>query len=92
MEWKTMDFKDGKTRLGLKIGEILEGNNFGCSLCSGKGILPRTKGIKCPVCRDEGMVSLTGPIVVCAYCKGRGVVLIFPQRLRMSLQKQKRQG
>lgn len=72
MEWKTMNFKGSRTKLGLKIGEILEGNNFGCSLCSGTGTLPRSKGIKCPVCRGEGMVSLTGPVVVCAYCKGRG--------------------
>lgn len=72
MEWKTMDIKGGRTRLGGKIGEILEGDDFICSLCSGTGILPRSKGIKCPVCRGAGMVSLTGPAVVCAYCKGRG--------------------
>ena len=72
MEWKTMDFKGGKTRLGRKAGQILEGDDFACSLCSGTGTLPRSKGIKCPVCRGGGMVSLTGPVVVCAYCKGRG--------------------
>jgi len=70
--WNTVDFKSGRTKLGRKTGEILEGDNFGCSLCSGRGILPRSKGIKCPVCRGAGMVSLTGPAVVCAYCKGRG--------------------
>ncbi|MBC8218916.1 MAG: hypothetical protein H8E73_10665 [Planctomycetes bacterium] len=72
MEWKTSDFKGGRTRMGRKAGEILEGDNFPCSLCSGKGILPRSKDTKCPVCRGDGMVSLTGPVVVCAYCKGRG--------------------
>ena len=72
MEWKTFDFKGGRTRSGRKIGEILEGDKFVCSLCSGKGILPRTKGIKCPACRGAGVISLTGPAMVCAYCKGRG--------------------
>lgn len=81
MEWKTMDIKGGRTRLGLKIGEILKGDNFGCSLCSGTGILPRSKGIKCPVCRGAGMVSLTGPAVVCAYCKGRGE---YPSRTNIT--------
>lgn len=71
MEWKTFDFKGGRTRSGRKIGQILEGNTFECSLCAGIGILPRTKGIKCPVCRGGGTVSLTGPAMVCAYCKGR---------------------
>jgi len=72
MNWKTFDFKSGRTRLGRNIGEILEGNMFKCSLCAGTGILPRTKGTKCPVCKGGGSVSLTGPAIVCAYCKGRG--------------------
>ena len=67
-----MDFKNSSRRLGRKPGQVLEGDTFACSLCSGTGILPRSKGIKCPVCRGAGMVSLTGPAVVCAYCKGRG--------------------
>lgn len=72
MEWKTFDFKTGRTRMGRKIGEILEGDNFKCSLCFSSGILPRTKGTKCPVCKGTGRISLKGPAVVCAYCKGRG--------------------
>ncbi len=72
MEWKTFNFKGGKTKLGRKIGEILKGNTFKCSFCAVTGILPRTKGTKCPVCKGVGSVSLTGPAVVCAYCKGRG--------------------
>ena len=72
MEWTTFDFKGGRTRLGRKIGEILKGNMFKCSLCAGTGILPRTKGTKCPVCKGGCSISLTGPAVVCAYCKGRG--------------------
>jgi len=72
MEWNTVDFKSSGIRLGRKAGQILEGDDFTCSLCLGKGTLPRSKGIKCPVCRGDGMVSLTGPVVVCAYCKGRG--------------------
>ena len=72
MEWKTFNFKGDRTRSGRKIGEILEGNMFKCSLCAGTGILPRTKGTRCPVCKGVGSISLTGPAVVCAYCKGRG--------------------
>ena len=72
MEWKTFDFKGGRTRSGRKIGEILQGNRFKCSLCVGTGVLPGTKGTKCPVCKGGGSISLTGPAMVCAYCKGRG--------------------
>jgi len=72
MEWKTFDFKSGRTRSGRKIGEILEGSMFNCSLCAGTGVLLRTKSTKCPVCKGEGSFSLTGPVMVCAYCKGRG--------------------
>lgn len=72
MEWKTLNFRGDRTRLGRKMGDILEGNNFKCSLCGATGILPRSKGIKCPVCKGDGMVSLQGPATVCAYCKGRG--------------------
>ena len=43
MEWKTFDFKGGRTRSGRKIGEILQGNRFKCSLCVGTGVLPGTK-------------------------------------------------
>ena len=72
MEWTTFDFKAGRTRSGRKIGEILEGSTFKCSLCAGTGVLPGTKGTKCPVCKGGGSVSLPGPVMVCAYCKGRG--------------------
>ena len=72
MGWKTFDFKGGRTRLGRKKAEILEGNTFKCAFCAGTEILPRTKGTKCPVCKGRGSVSLTGPVIVCAYCKGRG--------------------
>lgn len=58
MNWKTFDFKGGRTRLGRKMGEVLEGDKFKCSLCAGTGILPRTKGAKCPVCKGAGIVSL----------------------------------
>jgi len=72
MEWKTFDFKGGNKRSGRNAGEILEGNQFGCSFCSGTGILPRSKDTKCPVCRGSGTVSVNGPVIVCAYCRGRG--------------------
>jgi len=72
MEWKTFDFRAGRTKMDRKIGQILEGDKFGCSFCAGTGILPGTKNIKCPVCKGSGIVSLTGPVIVCVYCKGRG--------------------
>ena len=72
MEWTTFDFKGGRTRLGRKKAEILEGTRFKCSLCAGTGVLPGTKGTKCTVCKGGCSVSLTGPVMVCAYCRGRG--------------------
>lgn len=72
MEWKTFDFRGGGTKMGRKIGQILEGDKFGCSFCAGEGILRRTKSMKCPVCKGSGTVSLAGPVIVCVYCKGRG--------------------
>lgn len=72
MEWKTFDFRGGRTKMGRKIGQILEGDKFGCSFCAGEGILRRTKSMKCPVCKGSGTVSLAGPVIVCVYCKGRG--------------------
>ena len=72
MNWKTFDFKGGRTRLGRKMGEIIEGDRFNCALCAGNGILPGIKDRKCPVCKGSGIVSLAGPAVVCVYCKGRG--------------------
>ncbi len=38
--WRIVDFKSNRTMLGQKMGEILEGNEFKCSLCTGTGILP----------------------------------------------------
>jgi len=34
MVWKTFDFKGGRTRLGRKMGEILEGDKFKCNWTS----------------------------------------------------------
>lgn len=73
MDWKTFDFKTGKTRMDRKSGRILEGNSFRCSLCGGKGVLPGTNGTECPVCKGVGMFAWEGPALVCAYCKGKGV-------------------
>jgi DnaJ-class molecular chaperone len=81
MEWNTVDFKGSGIRLGRKAGQVLEGDDFTCSLCSGKGTLPRSEGTKSSVCRGEGAISLSGPVVVCAYCKGRGD---FPARTNIT--------
>jgi len=77
MEWETFDFMAGRTRMGRKTGQILEGNRFGCSFCDSAGILHGNKSIKCPVCKGSGTVSLAGPVIVCVYCKGRGE---YPRR------------
>ncbi|MEK6538424.1 MAG: hypothetical protein AABY41_06420 [Nitrospirota bacterium] len=81
MNWKTFDCRGGRPTLDRKIGDILEGDKFKCSLCGATGILPGTKGIKCPVCKGAGMNSLKGPVTVCAYCKGRGN---YPRRTNIT--------
>jgi len=61
--------KPGRRRenRGILIGEI-----FRCAFCDGSGMLPRSKGIKCPVCRGGGTVGVEPPALVCAYCGGKG--------------------
>lgn len=55
------------------IGTMLEGSEFRCALCRGKGIL-RSGKAQCPACGGRGLVKITPPSMVCAYCKGRGEV------------------
>jgi DnaJ-class molecular chaperone len=54
--------------------KIFTGETFECAFCQGSGVLPHSKGIKCPVCGGDGTVSVKAPAVVCAYCHGRGEV------------------
>jgi len=56
--------------------EILKGEEFACAFCKGTGGLRKTNS-QCPVCRGRGVVKITPPAMVCAYCRGRGE---FPVR------------
>lgn len=62
------------------IGVLLEGDEFRCALCRGRGVLPSAKG-RCPACGGRGSVKLTPPVMICAYCSGRGEV---PARSRIT--------
>ena len=55
-----------------RMGEILKGEIFECAFCRGSGFLAGAKGIKCPVCRGERIVSTKAPAVLCAFCNGSG--------------------
>lgn len=52
--------------------EVAQGRIFACAFCRGTGILQRSKGIRCPVCRGEGSVDVDPPVIICAYCGGKG--------------------
>jgi len=67
--WKTYQRMGGRME---RRGEILKGEIFECAFCRGSGFLAGAKGIKCPVCRGEGTVSIKAPTVLCAFCNGRG--------------------
>ena len=53
-------------------GKLLHDSTYECVFCQGQG--ERPWGNICPVCRRSGLVSLRPPVVICAYCKGRGEV------------------
>jgi len=69
MEWGAYQWRGGKMK---RRCEILKGEIFECAFCRGSGFLAGAKGIKCPVCRGEGAVSIEAPAVLCAFCNGRG--------------------
>ncbi len=54
-------------------GTILEGEEFPCAFCMGTGEVAKTHS-RCPVCSGQGVVRVTPPAAVCAYCRGRGEV------------------
>jgi DnaJ-class molecular chaperone len=70
MAWKTYQWRDNSRM--KRRSEILKGEIFECAFCRGSGFLAGAKGIKCPVCRGEGAVSIEAPAVLCAFCNGRG--------------------
>jgi DnaJ-class molecular chaperone len=68
MEWASR--RRGETVAGRR--EVVQGSIFACAFCRGTGVLPRSKGIQCPVCRGQGHVEVDPPAILCAYCVGRG--------------------
>jgi len=68
MEWASR--REGTAEARRR--EVVQGRIFACAFCRGTGILPRSKGIQCPVCRGEGHVEVDPPAILCAYCGGRG--------------------
>lgn len=68
-EWKTYQWRGGRM---MRKNEVIEGEVFECAFCKGNGFLTGAKGIKCPVCRGEGTVSINAPVVLCAFCNGSG--------------------
>jgi DnaJ-class molecular chaperone len=77
MEWETINYKGGRSKMNRPVGKILEEDSYTCALCSGKGILHGTKNSKCPVCSGKGKINIQGPVVACAFCKGSGA---YPPR------------
>ena len=68
MEWASRG--RGKAEVGRR--EVVQGRIFVCAFCGGTGVLPRSKGIQCPVCRGQGRVEVDPLAILCAYCRGRG--------------------
>ena len=73
--WEPIDVKEMGEQYGLgvrgrQIGEILRKDTYQCAFCQGSGSKPR--GSTCAVCRGKGVVPVTPPAMICAFCKGRG--------------------
>lgn len=73
--WEPVDVKEIGEQYGLgvmsqQIGKILRKETYQCAFCKGSGSKPR--GSTCPVCRGKGVVPVTPPAMICAFCKGRG--------------------
>ncbi len=73
MQWQSRRW--GTSSRGT-MGTVLEGGEFRCALCRGKGVL-RSGKAQCPVCGGRGLVGVTPPAMICSYCSGRGE---FPVR------------
>ena len=73
--WEPVDVNEMGGQYGLGVGgrhtgEILNKDAYPCAFCQGSGSKPR--GSTCAVCRGKGVVSVTSPAMICAFCKGRG--------------------
>lgn len=51
-------------------GVILREEIYPCSFCKGTGL--GWTGGKCPVCHGKETVNVKPPVVICAFCKGKG--------------------
>lgn len=72
MDWKTFDWRSQKVG---KKGEVLNKTVYKCGFCKGTGLMP-SKTTRCLVCLGKGMVKVTAPAVICAYCNGQGRSLL----------------
>jgi len=70
MEWQFRRWQQSSRGV---IGTMLEGEEFCCALCRGKGVLPSAKA-RCPACGGRGFFRVNLPAMICAYCNGRGEV------------------
>ena len=73
--WEPIDAKEMGEQYGLgvrgrQVGEVLQKDTYQCAFCQGSGSKPR--GRTCAVCRGKGVVPVTPPAMICAFCKGRG--------------------
>jgi len=62
--------RGGPATLG-PLGRPLNGRTFPCAYCKGTGTQLHMKS-KCPVCGGKGLNRVSGPVVVCAFCRGAG--------------------
>jgi DnaJ-class molecular chaperone len=70
---KLTEWTSGRVGKGVvRKREVVQGRIFACAFCRATGLLPRSRGIRCPVCRGEGSVEVDPPVIICAYCGGRG--------------------
>ena len=56
---------------GRRTGVIMQGEVHPCGFCRGTGLLDKAGNI-CPVCHGRETVKVKPPVVVCAFCKGKG--------------------
>ena len=76
MGWKQLAIdQSGKTSpIGEKLaaikGSSLRVSVYRCSMCNGTG--KARSGTNCQSCKGEKVHEIEGPVVKCAFCRGRG--------------------
>ncbi len=72
--WNAVTYGNSASRSwrGNRTGQapLIKEKTPECGFCGGTG--KKEKGAACPVCRGVGLVSVSPPAVLCAYCKGKG--------------------